>query len=72
MDRKELFYMLKQWFIALRLLKTCFIKPTPIVILQVGKHALNANALKQGVCQSKQRKIGMRQRLCFNGLGVAM
>jgi hypothetical protein len=52
--------------------KTGFIEPKPIMTLQVRKHALNANALKQRVCQLKQRKIGMRLRLCFNGLSVAM
>ena len=72
LDRKEGFIRLNKEFIAARLLKTCFIEPRLIITLQVGEHALNANALKQGACQSKQRKIGMLTRLCFNGLDIAM
>jgi hypothetical protein len=72
LDRKEGFIRLNKEFIAARLLKICFIEARLIITLQVGKYALNANALKQGACQSKQRKIGMRPRPCFNGLGIAM
>jgi hypothetical protein len=32
----------------------------------------NSDALKHRVCQLKQRKIGMRQKLCFDGLNIAM
>lgn len=72
LDRKEGFTRLNKEFIAARLLKICFIEPRLIITLQVGKHALNANALKQGACQLKQRKIDMRPRPRFDGLGVAM
>jgi hypothetical protein len=54
------------------MLKTGFIEPSLNNNLQVGKHALSADALKQGACQLKQRKIDKRQKLCFSGLGVAM
>jgi hypothetical protein len=51
LDKKEGFYLSGNEFIAIRQLKICFIEPKPIVTLQVGKHALNANALKQRACQ---------------------
>jgi hypothetical protein len=42
LDRKDGFIDLNNEFIAARLLKICFIEPSSIIALQVGKHALNA------------------------------
>ena len=53
LDRKEGFIRLNKEFIAMRLLKIDFIELKLIIFLQVEKHALNANASKQGACQSK-------------------
>jgi len=50
LDRKEGFTHLNKEFIAARLLKISFIERRLYYKLQVGKYALNANALKQGAC----------------------
>jgi hypothetical protein len=47
LDKKVRFTRSRNELIAIRKLKTCFIDLRLITILQVEKHALNANALKQ-------------------------
>ena len=53
LDRKEGFYALKQRVYCRKIVKNMFYRTQAYYNLQVEKYALNANALKQGACQSK-------------------